>query len=279
MDLDFPLILVGLTAVTGLVWLLDKLWLGKGRAEAVANYEAQQGPAGEEVREQLEKEPYLVELSKSVFPVFFVVLVLRSFVFEPFQIPSGSMIPTLKVGDFIVVNKFAYGLRLPVAGTKVLAIDDPQAGDVMVFKYPKDGKTNYIKRVIGVPGDKITYVNKQLVINGQPIAQDLQAQLPTGRPQIKIFHEALNGKTYSMQKTLMRQDRTGRWFTVPGKDGVWEVPEGHYFMVGDNRDNSNDSRFWGFVPDKLVVGKAVYVWMFWDQFFSIPSFAHTGPIN
>ena len=269
MDLDFPLILVVATAVTGIGWLLDKFWLGKARAAAVETYRAQPVETDEATVAQLEKEPYLIELSKSIFPVLFVVLILRSFLFEPFQIPSGSMIPTLQVGDFILVNKYAYGLRLPVAGTKVLAVEDPQRGEVMVFKFPGDGKTNYIKRVIGVAGDKIRYHNKQLYINGEALPQKLQAQLPPGRPEFQILQETLDGKPHTIRKDIRR----------PVINNQWVVPEGHYFMVGDNRDNSNDSRFWGFVPDELVVGKAVYVWMFWNEFFSIPSFAHNGPIN
>lgn len=259
MELDFPLILVTAVFICGAIWLLDMLWLAPARKKAAAN----QG------MEEVVGEPALVEYAKSFFPVLFIVLVLRSFLYEPFQIPSGSMLPTLQIGDFILVNKYHYGLRLPVVGTKVMANNDPERGDVMVFKFPENNKINYIKRVVGLPGDRIRYQNKQLFVNGEPMAQTLVAELPPGRPQIQLMQERLGEVEHAIYKNKVADVGAGEWV----------VPQGHYFLMGDNRDNSNDSRFWGFVSDELVVGKAVVVWMHWDKFWSIPSFAQVGTIN
>ncbi len=265
MDLDFPLILVCATLGSGAIWLLDIFLLAPRRQAA---FEAQSA-TGTVTVDAAPAEPAIVEYSKSFFPVLAVVLVLRSFLYEPFQIPSGSMLPTLQVGDFILVNKFNYGLRLPVAGTKVVAVGDPQRGDVMVFKFPNNPKLNYIKRVVGLPGDLIVYTNKQLTINGDPMAQELVAQLPPGEPKIQLLNEQLGEVNHQIYKNINRASGAGQWV----------VPEGHYFVMGDNRDNSNDSRFWKFVPDKLVVGEAVVVWMHWENFFSLPGFAHVGAID
>jgi signal peptidase I len=213
------------------------------------------------------KEPYLVELSRSFFPVLAIVLVLRSFLIEPFQIPSGSMLPTLEVGDFILVNKFAYGLRLPVAGTKIFAVDDPQRGDVMVFRYPDDGTTNYIKRVVGVPGDRIRYQDHQLFVNGERVEAEFVARLPP----VEMLREQLGETEHLIFRTM---GRTGN-----GGEGQWTVGDDEYFMMGDNRDNSNDSRYWGMVPDNMVVGKAFAIWMHWQSFTSLPSFDRVGSID
>lgn len=261
MDIDFPLILVVLTFATGLIYLADAI-LWKPKRDA-----AKDNSSSAASEEEISEGPWLVEVSRSFFPVLAIVLVLRSFLVEPFQIPSGSMLPSLEVGDFILVNKYAYGFRLPVVGTKVIEMDDPQRGDVMVFKYPKDGKTNYIKRVIGVPGDKIEYKDKQLWINGELVEEKLLANLP-GR---KLFEETLGSVKHKLYEHKAQPNR--------GAEGYWEIPEGSYFMVGDNRDNSNDSRFWGVVPDDLVVGKAFAIWMHWPKFFSIPSFSRVGAIE
>jgi len=255
MEIDFPLILVSAVLITGAIWLLDIIWLAPTRKKRSGDESSQ--------------EPALVEYAKSFFPVLFIVLVLRSFLYEPFQIPSGSMLPTLQIGDFILVNKYHYGLRLPVLGTKVVSINEPERGDVMVFKFPENHKINYIKRVIGLPGDRIKYQNKQLFINDKLMAQTLVAQLPPASPRIQLLEEQLGEVNHSIYKNM-----------APAFDaGEWVVPEGHYFMMGDNRDNSNDSRYWGFVPDQLVVGRAVLVWMHWDKFWSLPSFAHVGSID
>ena len=242
MDYDFRLVLVVLTFSTGCIYLLDVI-LWKAKRDLV-----NESKSAEE--DELEaKEPWLIETSRSFFPVLAIVLVLRSFLVEPFQIPSGSMLPTLEVGDFILVNKFSYGLRLPVLGTKVLAIDDPKSGDVMVFKYPKDGKTNYIKRVIGIPGDIIKYKDKTLFINGIKVPEQHIATLPS----LKLFEEKLGDISHQLYENRNSPN--------VASEGEWLVPENSYFMMGDNRDNSNDSRFWGFVPDDLVVGKAFAIWM------------------
>jgi len=260
MDIDFPLVLVVLTFGTGLVYLLDVVFW-KAKRDAANDSMA-------DTAEDLEvKEPWVIETSRSFFPVLAIVLILRSFLVEPFQIPSGSMLPTLEVGDFILVNKFSYGLRLPVLGTKVLSIDDPASGDVMVFKYPKDGKTNYIKRVIGMPGDIIKYKDKTLFINGVKVPEKHVANLPP----LKLFEEKLGAITHQLY-----EDRRSPNVAA---EGEWLVPENSYFMMGDNRDNSNDSRFWGFVPDHLVVGKAFAIWMQWESLTSLPSFSRVGGIE
>jgi signal peptidase I len=256
MDIDFPLVLVVLTLVTGLVYLIDILYWQKKRHLLE-----------KEVPEAEAKMPWLVETSRSFFPVLAVVLILRSFLVEPFQIPSGSMLPTLEVGDFILVNKFEYGLRLPVLGTKVLEVEDPKRGDVVVFKYPKDGKTNYIKRVVGVAGDRIRYQNKQLFINDEKVDERLLANLAP----YKLFEENLGEKTHQLIEHQLRRNIES--------EGEWLVPEESYFVMGDNRDNSNDSRFWGVVPDSLVVGKAFAIWMQWKTLTSIPSFSRAGKIE
>lgn len=279
MDIDFPLILVVLTFATGLIWLADVLFL---RARRVANAGDDSEKAGRETGGDVggetggvagqdskaeTREPYLVDLSRSFFPVLLIVLVLRSFLIEPFKIPSGSMLPTLAVDDFILVNKYAYGLRLPVIGTKILEVEDPERGDVMVFKFPDDGRTNYIKRVVGLPGDHIRYRNKELFINGEKVRSQFVAKLPP----VELRRELLGDTEHELFLTMGRQNSTG--------EGEWVVPENHYFVMGDNRDNSNDSRFWGTVPDELVVGRAFAIWMHWTSFTSLPSFDRVGGIE
>tara|TARA_R110002167_G_scaffold83583_6_gene226952 strand:+ start:3266 stop:4048 length:783 start_codon:yes stop_codon:yes gene_type:complete len=260
MDFDFPLILVILTFVTGIIYLVDVLWLSSKRDSSGAG----EPDASDDVAPP---PPWIIETSRSFFPVLAIVLVLRSFLVEPFQIPSGSMLPTLEVGDFILVNKFEYGLRLPVLGTKVVALNDPQRGDVMVFKYPEDGKTNYIKRVVGLPGDLIKYENKELTINGKNIDEKLLANLQKNQ----LFEEQLGEVKHQIFKTS--------GYANLGAEGLWKIPEGYYFMMGDNRDNSNDSRFWGLVPDELIVGKAFAIWMHWPSLGSLPSFSRVGSIK
>ncbi|WP_455216938.1 signal peptidase I [Kaarinaea lacus] len=214
----------------------------------------------EQVKEKILKEPVFVEYSRSLFPVILAVLVLRSFLVEPFRIPSGSMMPTLLAGDFILVNKFSYGIRLPVVDTKIIPIGEPERGDVLVFRYPKDPSTDYIKRVIGVPGDRIAYYNKQLFINGEPAVQTGLGRyegVGTGVSMsgAQVRSEQLSGVTHN----ILIDEGKG---TV---EGEFSVPEGQYFVMGDNRDNSNDSRYWGFVPEENLVGKAFMIWMNWDS--------------
>tara|TARA_R110002167_G_scaffold1878_3_gene9271 strand:- start:12640 stop:13452 length:813 start_codon:yes stop_codon:yes gene_type:complete len=270
MDIDFSLVLVIAVAATGAVWLFDNLVLAPRRKPLLAAAETQAGTKLDaDTLDKLVPEPILVEYSKSFFPVLALVLVLRSFLIEPFQIPSGSMLPTLQIGDFILVNKFHYGLRLPVIGTKVMSLNDPERGDVMVFKYPNDPRINYIKRVVGLPGDLISYADKRLSINGVPVALELMADLPEGNGIKRLLSEQLGAIEHEIYNNL----------TLPRPAKQWIVPAGHYFMMGDNRDNSNDSRFWGFVPDRLIVGKAFAVWMHWESWTSLPSFRNNGSIH
>jgi signal peptidase I len=284
MDIDFSLVLVILVFVSGVIWGLDTLFLLPRRKKAVQNYaggrdikaaQLENLPSLPKVDQdtitKLEKESLPVEYSRSFFPVLLLVLVLRSFLMEPFTIPSSSMVPTLRIGDYILVNKFTYGLRLPVIGTKIMPLNDPQTGDVMVFKYPGNPRINYIKRVIGVPGDTIRYENKRLTINGKEVSQSLLAELPPGAPAIQIFQEELVGDGHTVQHTLSRnQYRASR---------EWLIPEGSYFMMGDNRDNSNDSRVWGMVPEKYIVGKAVAIWMTKQPGLHLPAFSRVGGIE
>ena len=292
MHINFPLLLVLAVAITGLLALFDLIWLAPRRRRAIATYREQVGEVDESTLESLNREPLLIEYGKSFFPVLAVVLVLRSFLVEPFQIPSGSMKPTLEVGDFILVNKFSYGIRLPVLETKIIPIGDPERGDVMVFRYPNDPRINYIKRVVGLPGDRIGYADKQLYINGQPVERELAAELaddevPAGHPlqalaKVDIYQEYLGDAAHQARYKAMSQ-------TPPAQE--WLVPEGHYFMVGDNRDNSNDSRYWsapgmspelwGMVPDNYIVGKAFAVWMHWPEpkLRNLPSFSRVGLID
>ena len=270
MDFDFALVLVVLTSLAALGWGYDRLALAGARNERISSAQQQAGgELPESALEQLNKENGLIDLCRSLFPVLLIVLILRSFLVEPFQIPSGSMKPTLKVGDFILVNKWHYGFRLPVLGTKVIPMNDPQRGDVVVFKYPQQPSVNYIKRVVGLPGDTVRYVNKTIYINGVPQEQSLLAQLPPQRPQVLLMEEQLGEVTHEIYRDV-----------TPARIAAeWVVPEGQYFVVGDNRDNSNDSRFWGFVPDELLVGKAFAVWMHWQDFFTLPDFSDVRTIK
>ncbi|MBO0613551.1 MAG: signal peptidase [Pseudomonadota bacterium] len=233
MDFDLEFWLVIATAITGVIWLLYTLITGK-KAEG--------------------EEPMLVEYARSFFPVLLAVLFLRSFVAEPFRIPSGSMLPTLEIGDFILVNKFAYGLRLPVLHSKVLEIGDPQRGDVVVFRFPDNPEIDYIKRLIGVPGDVVSWNDKTLTVNGVELNRTLVGDYvrPDQKtpPSIRLKEDLL-GVPHDI---LVTQGRMG-------PTGSVTVPQGHYFMMGDNRDNSNDGRMWGLVPEANVVGKATLVWM------------------
>ena len=283
MTLNFPLILVIAVVVSGLLALFDALYLAPRRRAAVAQYEKEAVALNSEVRERLEKEPLLIEYGKSFFPVLAVVFVLRSFIVEPFQIPSGSMIPTLEVGDFILVNKFSYGIRLPVIDKKIIPISDPKRGDVMVFKYPEDTRINYIKRVVGLPGDTITYTSdKRILVNGKPVAESLLGDEPGSLGSARLYSELLGENEHFIRKQVRRRVEPSR---------EWSVPAGHYFMMGDNRDNSKDSRYWddpsiplelqGMVPDEYIVGKAFAIWLTWaDPKFSVlPSLSRVGLIN
>ena len=292
---NFALLLFLATVVTGLYWLAERFYFLPQRLKVLVAEEAEQIQRREVLdkmgikpvetlppayKERLLMQPWWLDWTAGLFPVILMVFILRSFLFEPFKIPSGSMIPTLWVGDLILVNKFHYGIRLPVLNTKVTEGNKPQRGDVMVFRYPPKPSLDYIKRVVGVPGDEVAYLNKKLVINGQPVSK---TDLPDffeedAMRYFKQYQEKLGDKTHQ----LLNDDTRPAF--VPGAEdfafkencnytveGVTcKVPEGMYFMMGDNRDNSLDSRYWGFVPDKNIVGKAFFVWM---------NFGHLGRIG
>lgn len=260
MNFDFPTLLVFLTFATGAIWLTDALFFASKRRAAASAGDAE---SAAEV-----PEPLIVEYSRSFFPVILIVLLLRSFLVEPFRIPSGSMMPTLLVGDFILVNKFTYGLRLPVLNQKVVELGEPERGDVVVFRFPQNPSIDYIKRVVGVPGDMIDYQGKTLYVNGE-----MQPQTALG------VYSTEGAGSRRMNGALVRMEQLGdqehRILISPGFPdfppgcqvllrGPKEVPAGHYFVMGDNRDNSNDGRCWGFVPEQNLVGKAFGIWMSWD---------------
>jgi signal peptidase I len=262
MNFDFPAFLVLFTFVTGVIWGIDVLlWAPKRRKRALAiNDTHEESRLGQqEIIDNLTREPYMVEMARSFFPIVLIVLLVRSFLAEPFRIPSGSMMPTLLVGDFILVNKFAYGLRLPVLNKKAVDLGDPKRGDVVVFRYPENPQIDYIKRVVGVPGDRVVYKNKVLYINDNQAAQierDRYIGSGSGAVMTGSYHrtESLGESEHDI---LVMGGR-------PVFDFEYTVPEGRYFVMGDNRDNSRDSRFWGTVPDENLIGKAFLIWMNWD---------------
>jgi signal peptidase I len=295
--MNFALILFVLTVVTGVLWVLDKLVFQKQRRaradRLIADFDQRNAaaltrkePIVEQERRSLEegavRQPAWLEYTASFFPVILLVFVLRSFLFEPFRIPSGSMIPTLEIGDLILVNKYEYGVRLPVVNRKVIELGQPKRGDVMVFRYPLNPSQDYIKRVVGLPGDRVEYVNKQLTINGQTVPlKKLDPYYDVERMQSYTqFLERLG----SVEHRIIVSDHVppglGGGFpnTHPGacqysgSGVVCQVPPGHYFMMGDNRDNSEDSRFWGFVPDENIVGRAFFIWMNFGNIGRIGSF-------
>ncbi|MDB5763476.1 MAG: signal peptidase [Herminiimonas sp.] len=294
---NFALILFVLTIATGIVWFLDVFYLAKQRRAkanaALAEFDArnarlaadgikleQSGRAA--LAANMLRQPTWIEYSGSFFPVIALVFFLRSFLYEPFKIPSSSMVPTLQIGDLILVNKFTYGIRLPIVNKKVIEINNPQRGDVMVFKYPKDPSLDYIKRVVGVPGDKIIYKNKRLTVNGKELSyRTLPDYLDEEHLSYsKQYMENLNG----VEHKILNDERAPSY--VPNPDAFPQhelcnyntegfactVPAGQYFMMGDNRDNSLDSRYWGFVPDQNIVGKAFFVWMNLSNLKRIGSF-------
>lgn len=255
--MDLTLILVLVLLFSAVIWGLDRFVLRRRRK---ARGEDPSAP-----------QPWFIDLPRSLFPVLFVVVAIRSFVVEPFQIPSGSMLPTLKVGDFIAVNKFAYGLRLPVLNTKILPIGIPQRGDVIVFRYPVDPSQHFIKRVVGVPGDRLHYENRTLTINGQEVPKSLIAAQAPDDPYNQLWRETLGGVEHDLYVNPTARFRDGELETKI--QGPWDivVPEGRYFAMGDNRDNSQDSRFWGFVPEENIVGRTFAVWMHWSG--GLPDFS------
>ncbi|MCS5583536.1 MAG: signal peptidase I [Pseudomonadales bacterium] len=264
MSINFPLVLVLATAFTGVVWLVDYLVFRPKRLGRVAAA----GDIDEESRKAVLAEPIIVEYSISFFPVLAIVLVLRSFLFEPFQIPTGSMIPTLAVGDFILVNKFSYGIRLPVVGTKIVDIAEPKNGEVMVFIPPHQDEY-FIKRVVGIPGDTVRYQDKTLYINGKRQNQTFVAQIPPVNPRVLQYREKLGNVEHLIQRNPYRETSVDEWV----------IPEGHYFMMGDNRDQSSDSRYWGLVSEHNIVGRAVAVWLHKKPGLRLPEFSRNGWIQ
>ncbi|MBX2867159.1 MAG: signal peptidase I [Acidiferrobacterales bacterium] len=256
--MDFSLILFICLVVTGIISLIYRLFF-EGQAAtssepAGLGAPAQTHPTGQS------NQPILVEYARALFPVILIVFVLRSFIVEPFRIPSGSMLPSLHIGDFILVNKFSYGIRLPVLHKKVASLGDPERGDVMVFRFPRDPKLNYIKRVIGIPGDTLTYRNKQLFINGEEA--NLEADGEFAYQQIEM-----RGRTARQLQETFEEGTHSILIddSNPAIDMQVTVPEGQYFVMGDNRDHSNDSRYWRFVPEENIVGKAFFIWFSWKS--------------
>jgi len=294
---SFAVLLMLATVVTGVYWFLEKLVFLPNRKRTAQKLLDEhntrkaallkQGFSNiegdvESARQKLLMQPWWLDWTAGLFPVILAVFVLRSFMFEPFKIPSGSMIPTLRVGDLILVNKYHYGIRLPVFHTKLIANNDPQRGDVMVFRYPPQPSLDYIKRVIGVPGDEVAYLNKEITLNGKPVPRHALPEFfdSDSMRYARQFRETLDDRIYN---TLNDDDRpafipgatdfpnkNACRYTVEGV--VCKVPEGHYFMMGDNRDNSLDSRYWGFVPEANIVGKAFFVWMNFGDLGRIGSF-------
>lgn len=294
---NFALLLFLASVVTGVYWLAERYYFLPQRRKAAEELEAQTvrrnaelaklgvAPVDVDLNEakgKLLAQPWWLDWTAGLFPVIIAVFVLRSFLFEPFKIPSGSMIPTLLVGDLILVNKYHYGLRLPVLNTKITEGTPPQRGDVMVFRYPPKPSLDYIKRVVGVPGDEVAYLNKRLTINGQTLATNALPEFfdEDSMRYFKQFEEDMG----TVKHKMLNDD--ARPAFIPGADDfafrdncrysvegvVCKVPAGHYFMMGDNRDNSLDSRYWGFVPEKNIVGKAFFVWMNFGNLKRIGSF-------
>jgi len=283
---NFALLLFLATLVTGLYWIGERAFFLPRRRAAAAQLEAQalqrrtslaskgitqvDGDVTQ-ARQRLLMQPWWLDWTAGLFPVILAVFVLRSFLFEPFKIPSGSMIPTLQVGDLILVNKFHYGIRLPVINKKIISNNDLKRGDVMVFHYPIDPRIDYIKRVIGLPGDEVSYLNKQLRINGQPVPETPMPDyfVDERSSYEQRFTEDLGGLQHRILTKADQAPGVIPFNDFPAKENcrysaegvVCKVPQGHYFMMGDHRDDSQDSRYWGFVPDENIVGKAFLVWM------------------
>ncbi|MGJ7490429.1 signal peptidase I [Variovorax sp. ZT4R33] len=296
---NFALLLFLATVVTGLYWVAERFYFLPRRRRAAATLETSLAQRREDLarqgitqvdtvdvkaRERLLMQPWWLDWTAGLFPVIVVVFLLRSFLFEPFKIPSGSMMPTLLTGDLILVNKFTYGLRLPVLNTKITDGRTPARGDVMVFRYPPKPSLDYIKRVVGLPGDEVAYLNKKLTINGHPVNKDAIPDYFDEETMryLKQYTENLGDKTHKLLNDDSRRagisevevmafpNQVNCRYSVEGV--VCKVPAGHYFMMGDNRDNSLDSRYWGFVPDQNIVGRAFFVWMNFGNLGRIGSF-------
>ena len=253
--MDFSLILLISLVVTGLISFGYRLMFEGSAGGTMEDAGIGEGEAVQR------KQPVLVEYARALFPVILIVFVLRSFVVEPFRIPSGSMLPGLQNGDFILVNKFSYGVRLPVIHWKILDIGPPERGDVMVFRFPQDPKLAFIKRVVGLPGDRLTYVDKKLTINGEPVETEAAGE---------FAFQQLNMRGYSARRLRETIDGSDHYILIDDRatrprSMEVVVPEGHYFVMGDNRDHSNDSRYWRFVPEENVLGRAFFIWFSWKS--------------
>ena len=256
MDIDFPLVLTWAVLISGAIWLVDSLAFKRRRSARAAK------------AKQPDKDPIIVDYARSFFPVLLLVLTLRSFLAEPYQIPSESMVPTLEVGDFILVNKYAYGMRLPVLGTKILDVGAPARGDIMVFIPPHDSRY-FIKRVIGLPGDHILYQDKALYINGEratyEFVREFDDHIGGAAVPVREYREVLGDASHPTYR-----------YPVEDRNGEWLVPDAAYFVMGDNRDRSDDSRRWKFVSEDKIVGRAVAIWVHKDPGLHLPTFARNG---
>jgi signal peptidase I len=263
MNFDFSALLVFLTFASGIIWAVDAAFFAKSR-----KIEENSEQKKQDAKTDAAPEPLMVDYARSFFPVFFIVLILRSFIVEPFRIPSASMMPTLLIGDFILVNKFEYGIRLPVLNYKIISNEKPERGDIIVFRYPEDPRIPFIKRVVAVSGDKVAYFNKTVYINGIADKQSYNGlYLDEGPGRAMNGWQLLESTTGEIEHEILLNPQ--RQSQVVEKI----VPEGHYFVLGDNRDNSKDSRFWGFVPDENLMGRAFFVWMNWsnNRWWHLPS--------
>ncbi len=294
---NFSLLLFILTMVTLVYWLGERFHFAPARAKAAKHLEQQDATRREELankgiakvdgdiapaREALLMQPWWLDWTAGLFPVILIVFLLRSFLFEPFKIPSGSMVPTLLVGDLILVNKYHYGVRLPVINKKIIPLNDPQRGDVMVFRYPANPSIDYIKRVVGVPGDEVSYRNQRLYLNGKLVETQALPEFydDESTRYFKQYVEKLGPVEHRILVDVQRPSYIRPTDPFPYKENcsysaegvTCKVPAGHYFMMGDNRDNSEDSRFWGFVPNENIVGKAFFVWMNFGNLRRIGSF-------
>lgn len=294
---NFSLLLLILTTVTLFYWLAERFHFQPARTRAAENLLANDVKRREQLaaqgiarvdgdvdgaRQQILQQPWWLDWTAGLFPVILIVFLLRSFLFEPFKIPSGSMVPTLLVGDLILVNKFHYGVRLPVLNKKIIDNNAVKRGDVMVFRYPENPSIDYIKRVVGIPGDEIRYQNQRLYINGQLVPVQSQGDFydEDARQYRPRFTEKLGEQEHQMLVNPQLHPQLGAISNFPFRDHcnysgegvICKVPTGHYFMLGDNRDNSQDSRFWGFVPDENIVGKAFFVWMNFGNLKRVGSF-------
>ena len=266
MNFDFSALLLVLTVVSGVIWAIDA-WFYAPKRKQENSYKPDTSNSPEETAAGEPVEPLMVEYARSFFPIFLIVLILRAFIVEPFRIPSASMMPTLLIGDFILVNKYDYGVRLPVINTKIIQYKEPQRGDIIVFRYPEDPSIPYIKRVIGVPGDHISYRDKTVFVNGKAMKQEILGSYYTQGTGLNSWLKEDLGKV--AHEILVNPYRNLH------NDEEVIVPQDKYFVMGDNRDNSRDSRYWGFVPEENLVGKAFFIWMNWrfDKIWNLSSWS------